>query len=151
MLLCCARFACDPDWRLGLLWLRIAMAITQIQTHRRNRHGSWRDGEGGAFDFPRPSILDWREAPTQRRQRGAEKASISRLEAAGLRIAALEDGSLSTPALAAGSQRRRSCLACRQRTPSHRRPHAARNKGQVMVKLRMRPRDAQGQASGAVK
>ena len=32
----------------------IAMAITQIHTHRRNRHGSWRDGEGGALDAPRP-------------------------------------------------------------------------------------------------
>ena len=27
-----------------------ARAITQIHTHRRNRHGSWRDGEGGALD-----------------------------------------------------------------------------------------------------
>ena len=26
------------------------MAITQIHTHRRNRHGSWRNGEGGALD-----------------------------------------------------------------------------------------------------
>ena len=31
-----------------------AMAITQIHTHRRNRHGSWRDGEGGALDALRP-------------------------------------------------------------------------------------------------
>ena len=28
----------------------IARAITQIHTHRRNRHGSCRDGEGGALD-----------------------------------------------------------------------------------------------------
>ena len=27
----------------------IARAITQIQTHRRNRHGSWRDGKGGVL------------------------------------------------------------------------------------------------------
>ena len=32
-----------------------AMAITQIHTHRRNRHGSCRDGEGGALDASRPS------------------------------------------------------------------------------------------------
>ena len=31
------------------------MAITQIRTHRRNRHGSWRDGEGRALDASRPS------------------------------------------------------------------------------------------------
>ena len=31
-----------------------AMAITQIHTHRRNRHGSWRDGEGGTLDAQRP-------------------------------------------------------------------------------------------------
>ena len=29
---------------------RNAMAIMQIHTHRRNRHGSCRDGEGGALD-----------------------------------------------------------------------------------------------------
>ena len=87
-------------------------------------------GEGGALDFPRPSILDWREAPTQRRQRRAEKrvpadSEPSRLEAAGLRTAALEDGGLSTPALAAGTR-----IVARM----------PRNKGQVMVKLRKRPR-----------
>ena len=32
----------------------IAMAITQIHTYRRNRHGLWRDGESGALDAPRP-------------------------------------------------------------------------------------------------
>ena len=32
----------------------IAMEITQIHTHRRNRHRSWRDGEGGALDAQRP-------------------------------------------------------------------------------------------------
>ena len=32
----------------------IAMAITQIHAHRRNRHGSWRDGEGGTLDASRP-------------------------------------------------------------------------------------------------
>ena len=29
------------------------MTITQINTHRRNRHGSWRDGEGGALNARR--------------------------------------------------------------------------------------------------
>ena len=84
---------------------RTAMAITQINTHRRNRHGSWRDGEGGALDAPRPRTLDWMEAPTQRRQRRAAKATSSRLGTkcnAGLRTAPLEDDSLSTPALAVG-------------------------------------------------
>ena len=32
------------------VWHAIAGAITQIHTHRWNRHGSWRDGEGGALD-----------------------------------------------------------------------------------------------------
>ena len=31
-----------------------AMAITQIHTHRRNRQGSWRNGEGGALDASQP-------------------------------------------------------------------------------------------------
>ena len=29
---------------------QFAMVMTQIHTHRRNRHGSWRDGKGGALD-----------------------------------------------------------------------------------------------------
>ena len=34
------------------------MAITQINTHRRNRHGSWRDGEGCELDARRlPPVL----------------------------------------------------------------------------------------------
>ena len=81
------------------------MAITQIHTHRRNRHGSWRDGEGGALDAPRPRILDWMEAPTQGRQRRAAKETTTRFGAipnAGLRTVSLEDGSPSTPALAVG-------------------------------------------------
>ena len=40
----------------GSLIVPAAMAITQIHTHRRNRHGSWRDGEGGALDASRPSV-----------------------------------------------------------------------------------------------
>ena len=35
------------------------MAITQIHAHQRNRHGSWRDSEGGALDvsrFPDPGV-----------------------------------------------------------------------------------------------
>ena len=99
------RFTCS--WRrLVRAWPSSnAMAITQIHTHRRNRHGSWRDGEGGALDAPRPWTLDWMEAPTQRRRQRAAKATTSRLGAictAGLRTAPLDDGSLSTPAIAAG-------------------------------------------------
>ena len=51
------------------------MAITQIHTHRRNRHGSWRDGEGGALDAPRPRMLDRMAAPAQRRQRRAARSN----------------------------------------------------------------------------
>ena len=105
------------------------MAITQIHTHRRNRLGSWRDGEGGALDSPRPS-----DAGLDGGADAAAPAESSKSDyqptwshpTAGLRIAALEDGSLPTPALAAGSQRRRSCLACRQRMPSRHCSHAAK-------------------------
>ena len=54
-----------------MLWT-LAMAITQIHTHRRNRHGSWRDGEGGALDATRPGLPERKEAPTQRRQRNQQ-------------------------------------------------------------------------------
>ena len=115
----------------------IAMAITQINTHRRNRHGSWRDGEGGALDAPRPRTLDWREEPTQRRQRRAAKVTTSRLGTkryAGVRTALLEDDSQSTPALAAGcnavalalpvdSAPLASSLACRKDTRTSHRVH----------------------------
>ena len=42
-------------WRASLHWrfgstCTPAIAITQIHTHRRNRYGSCRDGEGGALD-----------------------------------------------------------------------------------------------------
>ena len=40
----------SPRRRRGMGPGLSAMAITQIHTHRRNHHGSWRDGEGGALD-----------------------------------------------------------------------------------------------------
>ena len=47
-----------------------AMAITQIHTHRRNGHGSCRDGKGGALDASQPHS-DQRCA--QRRRRSEEE------------------------------------------------------------------------------
>ena len=51
----------------------IAMAITQIHAHRRNRHGSWRDGEGGALDAPRP--LGSCSERSRRRERSQRRAA----------------------------------------------------------------------------
>ena len=79
-----------------------AKAITQIHTHRSNRHGSWRDGEGGALDSRAPRILDWMGAQTQRRQRRAVKATTSRL-------------GVITP-LGCGPQRWRTAASQRQRS-----------------------------------
>ena len=75
----------------------IAMAITQIHTHRRNGHRSWRVCGADVYllDATRPRTLEWMEAPTQRRQRGAANATTSRLGAipiAGSRTVTLEDG-----------------------------------------------------------
>ena len=58
------------------------MAITQIHAHRRNRHGSWRDGEGGALDAPRP--LGSCSERSRRRERSQWRAAdaTSRLLAA---------------------------------------------------------------------
>ena len=122
-----------------------AMAITQIHTHRRNRHGSWRDGEGGALDAPRPLDpgLDGGAdavAPTER-SKSVYKPTRSH-PTVGLRTASLEDGSLSTPALAVGrnafalallvdSARHASLLACRKDThilASHSRHMAKRSR-----------------------
>ena len=81
-----------------------ARAITQIHTHRRNRHGSCRDGKGGAFD-----ALALSESEVEG---GADvvapSESSKRLQAileppiAALLYASLEDASTADAAPAAG-------------------------------------------------
>ena len=46
------------------------MAITQIHTHQRNRHGSCRDGEGGTLDASQPHSD---QSCAQRRRRSEEE------------------------------------------------------------------------------
>ena len=52
-----ANVSCSLIWIIRLVSRRKSprqLAITQIHTHRKNRHGSWRDGKGGALDASRP-------------------------------------------------------------------------------------------------
>ena len=74
----------------------IAIAITQIHTHRRNRHGSWRDGEGGALDATRHTDPRMDGGADAAAPAESSKATTSRLGAnpiAVSRTVQLEDGS----------------------------------------------------------
>ena len=82
----------------------IARAITQIHTHRRNRHGSWRDGKGGAFDALALSESEVEGgadvvAPLESSKR---LQAISEPPIAALLYASLEDASTADAAPAAG-------------------------------------------------
>ena len=115
----------------------IARAITQILTHRRTRHGSWRDGEGGALDAL--TLLESEveggadgEAPSK-----SSKATQNRLGATRSCAAVFIDGrqQLRRRIAGGGSLRWRPRIARRQHAPK---PRASN--GHVMVKRRKRPR-----------
>ena len=59
--------------------LQHAMAITQIHTHRRNRSGSWRNGEGGALDASQPHSGHRCVQPCRRREEELRKHPRARL------------------------------------------------------------------------
>ena len=95
------------------------MAITQIHTHRRNRHGSWRDGEGGALD-----ALTLLESEVEGGADGAAPPEISKATqaiseppAAALQSDSPEDISTADASACSGTQRRRPRFARGQRAP----------------------------------
>ena len=110
----CGQNLLDPlagpgGWVNKLLLRMIAMAITQIHTHQRNRHGSWRDGEGGALDASRPSDpqVDGSAdaaAPTES-SKSDDKPSPTALVAAVRRSVSLEDVSFANDSARSGTQR----------------------------------------------